>query len=76
MREAISQQVAMVAQLRHIVSELAATRRPAAQKAAHLRALVSEHGAPPWTCSPSHPCPTALRRRRGDRPQQLRVSGL
>ena len=44
-RDAISRQVAMVAQLRHIVTELAATRSPAAQKAAHLRVMVSEHGA-------------------------------
>lgn len=45
----------MVAQLRHIVAELAATRRPAAQKAAHLRAMVSEHGALPPLLKPAPP---------------------
>ncbi len=44
---AISQQVGLVAQLKHIVSELS-SRRPAAQKTMLLQALLAENGAAGW----------------------------
>ncbi len=46
-QEAISQQVGLVAQLKHIVSELS-SRRPAAQKTMLLQAMLAETGAPGW----------------------------
>ena len=42
---AISQQVGLVAQLKHIVSELS-SRRPAAQKTMLLQAMLAENGEP------------------------------
>ena len=42
---AISQQVGLVAQLKHIVSELS-SRRPAAQKTMLLQAMLAENGTP------------------------------
>jgi hypothetical protein len=48
---AISQQVGLVAQLKHIVSELS-SRRPAAQKTMLLQAMLAENGAPVATLCP------------------------